>query len=99
MEMTSIAKDLIGLQKQATNNLFDAMALFQDQAERTNRYFANQMGLSDKAQENVDQWRTIFKEGRDESRRLINESLTSVEDYFAALRPRKPSEKKKSGPN
>jgi len=36
MEMTSMVKDLIGLQKQAANNLFDAMALFLDQAERTN---------------------------------------------------------------
>jgi hypothetical protein len=89
MEMTSIAKDLIGLKKQAANNFFDAMALFQDQAERTNRYFANQMGLSDKAQEYVDQWRRVFKAGCDESRRLIKESFTSTEDYFAALRPNK----------
>jgi hypothetical protein len=55
MKMTSMAKDLIGLQKQAANNLFDAMALFQDQAERTSRYFANQMGISYKAQEYVNQ--------------------------------------------
>ena len=60
--MTSMAKALIGLQKQAANNLFDAMALFQEQAERTNRYFANQMGISDEAQEYVDHWRTIFKD-------------------------------------
>ena len=98
MEMTSLAKDLIGFQKQAANNLFDVIALFQDQAERTNRYFANQMGISDEAQENVDQWRMIFNKGRDESRRFINESFTSMEDYFAALGPNKPSEKKKSGP-
>jgi type III secretory pathway component EscR len=98
MEMTSMVKDLIGLQKQAANNLFDAMALFLDQAERTNRYFANQMEISNEAQEYVDQWRTIFKEGRDESRRFINKSFNSMEDYFAALGPNKPSEKKKSGP-
>jgi len=98
MEMTSMAKDLIGLQKQAANNLFDAMALFQDQAERTNWYFANQMGFSNEAQEYVDQWRTIFKEGRDKSRKFINKNFTSMEDYFAALGPNKPSEKKKSGP-
>ena len=98
MEMTSMAKDFIGLQKKAANNLFDAMALFQDQAERTNRYFDNQMGLSDEVQDYVDQWRTILKEGRDESRRFINESFTNLEDYFAALGPNKPSKKKKSGP-
>jgi hypothetical protein len=98
MEMTSMAKDLIGLQKQAANNLFDALALFQDQAERTSRYFANQMGISNEAQEYVDQWRTFFKESRAESRRFIDKSFTSMEDYFDALRPNKPSEKKKSGP-
>ena len=98
MEMTSMVKDLIGLQKQAANNLFDAMALFLDQTERTNRYFANQMGISNEAQEYVDQWRTIFKEGRDESRRFINKSFNSMEDYFAVLGTNKPSEKKKSGP-
>ena len=97
MEMTSMAKDLIGLQKQAANNLFDAMALFLDQAERT-RYFANQMGISNEAQEYVDQWRTIFREGRDKSRRFINKIFTSMEDYFAALGTNKHSEKKKSGP-
>ena len=70
MEMTSLAKDLIGFQKQAA--WLDVIALFQDQAERTNRYFANQMGISDRAQENVDQWRMIFNKGRDESRRFIN---------------------------
>jgi hypothetical protein len=47
------------------------------------------MGLSDKAQEYVDQWRRVFKAGCDESRRLIKESFTSTEDYFAALRPNK----------
>ena len=99
MEMTSMAKDLIGLQKQAANNLFDAMALFKDQVERTSRYFANQMGISNESQECVDQWRTFFKESRAESRRFINDSFTSMEDYFAALGPNKPSEKKKSGPN
>jgi hypothetical protein len=42
---------------------------------------------------------SMSKEGRDESRIFINESFTSIEDYFAALGLNKPSEKKKSGPN
>jgi len=42
---------------------------------------------------------SMSKEGRDESRRFSNERLTCMEDYFAALGPNKPSEKKKSGPN
>lgn len=88
MEVTSMAKDLLGLQKQALNNFFDAIILFQDQTEITNRFYAKQLRISDKAQDYVDQWRTIFKEGRDESRRFSNERLTCLEDYFAALGPR-----------
>jgi len=39
---------------------------------------------------------SMSKEGRDESRRFINESFTGAEDYFAVLGPNKPSEKKKT---
>ncbi len=85
MEVTSMAKDLLGLQKQALNNFFDAIILFQDQTEITNRFYAKQLRISDKAQDYVDQWRTIFKDGRDEHRRLIIESITNMEDYCDAL--------------
>jgi DNA-binding PadR family transcriptional regulator len=95
MELTSIAKDFIGLQKLAVNNFFEAMVIFQDQAESANRSIANQIGISDEGKEYIEQWRAIFKEGRDESRKLINESLTSMEDYFATSGSNKPSEKKK----
>jgi hypothetical protein len=56
------------------------------------------MEISNEAQEYVDQWRTIFKEGRDKSIRFINKSFNSMEGYFAALGPNKLSEKEKSSP-
>ena len=89
MEMVSMAKDFIGLQKQAVDNIFDAMTSLQDQAEKTNRFLAKQMRMSDKSQDYVDQWRTIFKDSRDESRKLILESLTNVENYCEALKSNK----------
>ena len=95
MEMKTLTKDFFSIQKQAVNNFFDAWALFQNQTERTNRFFNEQMGINEQAQEAVDQWRTIFKDGRDESRRLINDGLTRMEDYFAALDS---PDKKKSAP-
>jgi hypothetical protein len=82
MEMKSMAKDLIGLQKQATNNCFDAITLFQDQAEITNRFFAKQIRLDDNVQDYIDQWRSILKDGRDEYRKLVIESITNMEDYL-----------------
>ena len=93
MELTSIAKDLLGLQKQAISNYFDAITLFQDQTEIANRFYAKQLHISDKAQDYVDQWRTIFKDGRDEYRRLIIESITNMEDYCDALGSTKHIEK------
>ena len=85
MEMTSIAKDFIGLQKQAVNNFFDAVTLIQDQAEITKRFFTKQMRISDEAQSYVDQCRMILKDGRNESKRLVIESITNMENFCDAL--------------
>lgn len=93
MELTSIAKDLLGLQKQAINNCFEAITLFQDLSETANRFYARQLRISDKAQGYVDQWRTIFKDGRDEYRRLVIESITDMENYCEASGSGKPNEK------
>ena len=97
MEMTSIAKDFIGLQKQAVNNFFDAITLLQDQAEIANRFFTKQIRISDDAQSYVDQYRTILKDVRNESRRLAIESITKMENYSDALGSNSRIEKKSSG--
>jgi hypothetical protein len=95
MDAASIAKNLIGLQKQSFNNFVDTMIIIQDQAEKTNRLWAKQMRISEDAQQFADQWRTALIKGRDDSRKLINESFTSMEDYFAGLEQKESSEKKK----
>jgi len=82
MDAESIAKDFIGLQKQSFNNAIDTMILFQDQAERVNRLLANQMGIGEKEQKFVEQWRTVFKNERDNYRKLINEYFSNMEGYF-----------------
>ena len=93
MDAASIAKDFVGLQKQSFNSIMEAMIVFQNQAERTGRLLANQMGSNEKAQEFADQWRTVFSNGRDDFRNLINEGYTCMEDYFAGLELKKPSKK------
>ena len=93
MDAESIAKDFIGLQKQSFNNAIDTMILFQDQAERVNRLLANQMGIGEKEQKFVEQWRTIFKNERDDYRKLINENYTNMEGYFAGPEQTKPIKK------
>jgi hypothetical protein len=51
------------------------------------------MGINENAQEFADQWRTVLIKGRDDSRKLINESYTRMEDYFAGLAQKKSSNK------
>lgn len=85
MDPALIVKDVISIQKQSFNNFMDTMILFQDQAEMTSRRWANQIGFGEGAQEIAGQWRSVFNKGRDESRKLINDSLAGMEDYFAGL--------------
>ena len=89
MEMKSMAKDLIGLQKQAANNYFDAITLFQDQAEITNRFFAKQFRVNDNVLNYIDQWRALLKDGRDDYRKLVIESITNMEDYLDSFEAKK----------
>ena len=93
MDTASIAKGLVGLQKQSFNNFMEAMIIFQNQAEKTGRRLVNQMGINENAQAFADQWRMILIKGRDDSRELINESFTYMEDYFSGLEQKKPSKK------
>ena len=93
MDAASIAKNLVGLQKQSFNSIMEAAVIFQNQAERTGRLLATQMGSNEKAQEFADRWRTVFNNGRDDFRKLINETYTCMEDYFAGLELRQSSKK------
>jgi hypothetical protein len=93
MDAASIAKDLVGLQKQSFNNFMEAMIIFQNQAERNGKLLVNQMGSNEKAQKLADQWRTVLSNGRDDFRKLINESFTNMENYFAGFEINKSSKK------
>jgi len=93
MDTVSITKDLISLQKQSFNNLFDAMIHFQEEAEKTCRLWANRVGSHAKAPEMADQWHALMRKGRDDYRQLINDGYTRMEDYFAELVQKKTSNK------
>jgi regulator of replication initiation timing len=93
MDAASIAKNLVGLQKQSFDHIMEATVIFQNQAERTGRLMANQMKVNEKAQALADQWRTVFYNGRDDFRKLIKEGFTCMEDYFAGLELKQPSKK------
>ena len=55
MDMASIAKGVVDLQKRAANSLFDAVTLFQDFADNRSQYWADQMGFDGKMKTVVDE--------------------------------------------
>ena len=92
MDVSTITKENIRLQKQSLNNIFDTLALFQDLAEKTSRYWAYQMGVNNNAQSAIDQFRVVLKQGCDDATELINEGFTNVDVYFAGIGSKQPVE-------
>lgn len=92
MDVSTIVKDYTRLQKQSLNNLFDTLTLFQDHSEISGKYWAYQMGVNSNAQAAVNQYRTVLKQGRDEAKKMVNESFTKLEVYFAGISSKQPDE-------
>jgi hypothetical protein len=85
MDVVSIAKKYLDLQKRASNNFFDAVTLSQDFADDRSRYWADQMGVNGKMKTVVDEWRLVFKKGREDSMRLVNDGFRNMETYLDEL--------------
>ena len=85
MDMASIAKEYVDLQKRAANNIFDAMKLFQDFADHRSRYWASQMGVNGKMKTVVDEWRVIFEKGREDSVKMVNDGFKYMQTYLEGL--------------
>lgn len=85
MDMVSITKGCVDLQRRAANNLFDAVTLFQDFADNRSQYWVDQMNVNDKMKAVVDGWRVIFKKGRDDSVKMVNDGFKYMETYLDEL--------------
>jgi hypothetical protein len=85
MDMLSIAKEYLDLQKRATNNFFDAVTLFQDIADKPSQFWIDQMGVNEKVRSVLSEWRLINKKGYEDSRRMANSGFTNVNDYFNGI--------------
>jgi hypothetical protein len=84
--MATIAKKCAHLQKQSLQNLIDVLFLFHENAERTSRYWACQVGLNGNAEAVSDQYRKALKQGRENSVKWVDRGYSCLEDYFSAAR-------------
>ena len=83
MDFSAITKGYTSLQRRSLNNLFDTLILYQDCVERTSLYWAYQVGLNPSSQAASDQYRAVLKQGRDNVIKIVNQSLTRMEENFA----------------
>jgi hypothetical protein len=81
-----IAKQMIEFQKTAFDNTFTAMAMFQDQAERTfNSLLESAMWpIPEEGKKALSEWVQAYKKGRDEFKKALDESFKRVEGFFSA---------------
>jgi hypothetical protein len=85
MDMVSIAKKYVDLQKLAANNLFDAVTLFQDFAYNQIQYWADQTSVNGKIKTVVNEWRVVFKKGGEDSIKMVNNGFENMETYLDEL--------------
>ena len=97
MDMVAIAREYVDLHKRAANNLFDAVTLFQDFADSRSQYWVDQMKIDEKTKAVADEWRLVFRKGREDSIKMVNDGFKCMETYLNGLsRSKKPSQPKKS---
>ena len=81
-----IAKQIIDFQKATFDNTFNAIAMFQDQAEKTTKMFldAGMCPVPEEGKKMLHEWVQAFKKGREEYKKALDESFKRMEDFFAS---------------
>ena len=78
-----MAKQVIKFYKTTFDNSFSTMVMLQDQAEKLVKTFVEQApGMSDEGRKVLDQWVSVYKKGRDDFKKAMDEGYAKVEDFF-----------------
>jgi len=84
VEPLQIAKQMIDFNKSSFDNTFTAMMLLQEQTEKMVNSFLSQANwLPEEARKTLDEWLASYKKGRDDFKKIVDESFQKVEEYFA----------------
>ena len=85
MDMVSIVKENVDLQKRATSNFFLAVTLVQDFAEKGSQYWIDQININEQMKNVVDEWRANYKKGREDSINMVNDGFNYMETFLDGL--------------
>jgi hypothetical protein len=95
MDMVSIAKEYLNLQKLAANKIFEAVNLYQDFVDNRSEYWTDQINFNGKMRATVDEWRLLFKNSREDSLKMVNDGFKYMETVLDDLNlPEKKAELK-----
>jgi predicted aminopeptidase len=85
MEQKEILKQMIAFNKTAFDNSFNAMVMVQEQTERmVNTFLVQSTWLPDEGKKVISDWVKAYKKGREDFKKLVDQSYERVEDFFAS---------------
>lgn len=85
MKPFELAKQMIDFNKATFDNSFSMMVMLQEQMEKTVNTFAQQATwLPDEGRKVLGEWVSTYKKGREDFKKLVDESYKKVDSYFAS---------------
>lgn len=86
MDQTKMAKQMMEFYKTTFESSFNALVMFQEQAERMANAFMEQgTWLPDEGKAILNEWVKTYKKGREDFKKSVDEGFKRVEEYFAGL--------------
>ena len=85
MDQQQILRQMIEFNKTTFDNSFKTMVMLQEQTERmVNTIMAQTTWLPEEGKKVLNEWVKAYKKGRDDFKKLVDESYKNVEDFFAS---------------
>ena len=85
MEQKAMLKQMVEFNKTTFDNSFKTMVMLQEQTETmVNTLLGQATWLPEEGKKVIKDWVKAYKKGRDDYKKLVDQSFTKVEDFFAA---------------
>lgn len=86
MDTKNLVSQMIDLQKSSFDNGFETVVTLQDQTEKIVNAFLDQATwIPSESRGVINEWSTMYKKGRDDFRRLVDDGYGRVGGYVSSL--------------
>jgi hypothetical protein len=84
MEVTDMAKQMIDYQKFTFNNVFNAMNMLQEQAEKmTMTFLEHNPAIPETGKKSVKEWSQAVKKGCENFKKVVDDNFGKMETFFS----------------